>query len=52
MTSTIESDETGIIFKVITDAEPDRRIIRSYIYISSVWPLLTWLSFVFLEYVK
>ena len=27
----IESDETELIFKVITEAEPDSRIIRSYI---------------------
>ena len=32
MASTIESDETELIFKVLTEAEPDSRIIRSYIY--------------------
>ena len=33
MVPTIESDETELIFKVITKAEPDSRIILSYIYI-------------------
>ena len=28
---TIESDKTELIFKVITEAEPDSRIIRSFI---------------------
>ena len=33
MTRTIESDETELIFKVIIEAEPASRIIRSFIYI-------------------
>ena len=32
MARTIESEETELIFKVITEAKPDSRITRSYIY--------------------
>ena len=32
MVPTIESDESELFFKVITEAEPDSRINRSYLY--------------------